>query len=256
MPASLVRVCLLVSVLGEAIAASAGVAYDVTRAHTAGIRPPTRNQVIADGGYIRADAIGLSPDEPVTHDSVLWMGSPPAIGLNSRNQTWYELTEANPFSLDSHYLAPLMKGDVKKLTVQLNAPAVVGGDRHYTGRISYDVHQSFQGVRLKVTCTATIDVTTTDTVDRRHWLGHILPSTGYADVDAKLRAAEASIEGFPVRLSMKATRRYEGGPPMDDTVEIHVTDIREVTPELTTVTRPANYRNQKPVLAVPGREGM
>ena len=270
MPTLLVRVCLFIGVIARAAAAFGGVAYDVTVTRTADGGGKQTYTVVADDGYILATQTEVPPGEPVTHDSVLWTGKAPAIALNSQNETWYELTPdtpgahgtivtsvttTGPFALASRFLKPVYKGTLKNVTVQLNAPSVVGSERHYTGRIAYDVHSSSGRVHVKVTCTATFDVITTDKVDRRHWLGQILPITSVDAVDARIGAAEASIEGFPVRLSLTATRRYEGGQPMQDVVEVQVSGIREVTPAITTFTRPRSYRHQKPVLAVPGREG-
>jgi hypothetical protein len=101
---------------------------------------------------------------------------------------------------------------------------------------------------------ATFEVTTTDAFNRSQWLGPVLPETGYATVDEEIRKAEATIAGFPVRLSLDAKRTYAGGSPMHELVTINVTDLRETTADDSEFVRPAGYRNQKPIIGNAGRE--
>lgn len=83
-------------------------------------------------------------------------------------------------------------------------------------------------------------------------MGAMLPRTGYAEVDAKFSAAEASMKGFPLRLSLTATRQFSGGSATTNSSSVQTTEIRETTADDSLFVRPTGYRHQQPVVGAPG----
>lgn len=226
-------------VLLLALPLSAATAYDVTT-HREG-RTGTAT-VIADGERARVD-FAAHEDNAVALTSVLWFGGPTAVALNARNETWY-MMQAEPLGLKSRYLKPLLDPLVKNVRWTMSES---GGT--YIGRLSYDVH----GGPLRVRCSAEYTVETTDAHPRALWPGRILASTGMPEVDAQLLAADATIARFPTKLTLTATRKYDGGAAMQDVLSSEVQNLRETTADRKTFVRPASYRRQDPVIAAPGR---
>lgn len=235
--------------LAQAADGSAGTAYSVR--HSRGTAP---SPVVADSGKIRVDLV-RPPDTVVTADTLLYEGSGPLIALNSEDRTWYDIESPRPFALSSRYLTPLAENPAaRKVRLEFNeAAGDAPGERRYSGRLTYDVYYTVMDAEVKVLCAASFEVTTTDRHDRRDWLGGMLPRTGYPAVDEKFREAESAIRGFPLLMTLKANRAYGGGPGETDTMKIEVLDIREVTPPASTFARPAGYRYQPPVMALPGQ---
>lgn len=226
------------------------VAYTIRQIHPAG---DTREfAIISTATRARADLI-LTPDGTVgVLDAILWPeGADLPIALHSKHETWYELRHNEPFSPRSRYLTPLPGGTVKKVKWQLaDLGADAAGERRYKGTLAYEVEGED---RLKVLCDATFEITTTTKLDRRRWLGRILPSTSYPAVDAKLAAADLSLSGFPLRIALSVRRRYEGGPPMEERSVVEVLNIHDKTVSPLLFRRPESYRMQAPVYGVPGQ---
>jgi hypothetical protein len=232
--------------------ALAGVSYTVAMTR-AGDQPQSRRfSVVAEDGRVHATLPKAPPDEVVVYDGLIWTGSSSAVALNSQNQTWYALAPVTPFAPTSRFLTPQNEATIKNVKMKLNAPATVEGELHYSGSIAYQVVTG-GAFGVKISCTATFRVVTNGAADRRNWLGHVLPVTGYPAVDAKLREAEASFEGFPLRLSLEATRTYAGGESSRESVEVRVSDLHQAPVDKSVFVRPGDYRFQEPVLGVPSR---
>jgi hypothetical protein len=237
---------LTLALLGHAAAASAATEYTITRTGGMGKRA-IHERVIAEDGRIRATSD--VEEGPILFDGVLWLEGSPVIALNSQNQTWYELDD--PFALSSYYLYPLLSprgiADVKvELQEQVGA---TDGKRRYSVRLHYLVRG---GGGVEVTCDATLEVTTTDAIDRRLWAGRFLPKTRYPEVDERLAGVEKIIRGFPLHLSMTVTRKYAGGDAMTVSATIEVSGIRQMKADPASFVRPSGYQHQKPVIGAPG----
>ena len=226
-----------VLVLFLALPTFAATTYEVTRTKEA--RTSTV-AVIADGERARVD-YAISDEEAIAFTSVLWFGGEHAIALNARNATWYVL-EPQPLALESRYLQPY-KGEAKNVRWTMTE-----ANGTYTARLTYDV----TGGLARVRCSADYVVETTDTHPRALWLGRIFAKTGFPEVDAQLAAADASIARFPTRMTLTATRKSDGGAAMQDAVAVEVRNLRETALDTKTFVRPADYRQQKPVIAAPG----
>jgi hypothetical protein len=234
--------------LGSAVAARAATEYTVTRSGTE--VHTSQYRVIAEDRRIRVTSM-TAEEGPILLDGLLWVEGSPVIALNSQNQTWYELEDPAEFALSSFYLSPMIRPPrITNLKLELEEQTgAAEGERRYSGRLHYLVHGP---AGVDVTCDATLDVRTTDTIDRRLWLGHLLPKTRFAEVDERLAAVEKTIRGFPLRLSMTVTRQYAGGDAMTDTSQVEVSGIRQTKPDPASFVRPKDYQHQQPVFGVPG----
>jgi hypothetical protein len=246
MRSTVVRLALLMTVLAIALSSSAATAYTV-RKGSSGLLGATF-AVVAEPDRIRATAEAKS-DGPILYDGLLWFRGSPLIALNSQMQTWY--TVARPFALSASYLSGARNATrIKQLAFTFDEVAgAPPGEHRYTGRLRFVVLGSYN-----VTYTATVDLATTEAVDPRLWMTGMLPLTGLLQVDEKLAAAEATIKGFPLRMSITATRQYSGGGAlMTDVHTVEVSDIRETEANASLFVQPPHYRHEKPVFAVPAK---
>jgi hypothetical protein len=243
---------LVLCAFAHAVSAAPAVSYTVTVMRSGETEVTRSYTALASGERLRLTHEDAPPGEGVMYDTLIRINPSSVIAMNSRNRTWYRAPDASPFALTSGYLSPRPEGDIKKLSVTMETDSEIDGERLYSGEIRYDVVSSYGGETVKVSCFGTFTLTTTDKLPRQQWLGRILPTTRYPEVDEKIRAAEARIEGFPTKLSLEVQRTYEGGKPMTDSVEVTVSDIREITANELEFTRPPTYRMQEPVLGVPG----
>ena len=243
-------IVLILSGFAHSVSA-AGLAYTVTIKRSGEMDRLQTFTVIASEDRLRVSHIDAAEGAGVLYDGLIKNASG-IVALNSRNRTWYSAPALSPFALTSRYLSPTPDGKVKKLSMTIHPGAAPAGEHHYSGEIRYDVQTSLGGHPVKVSCMGAFTVTTTDNIPRQHWLGRILPETGYGDVDAQLRSAEGQIEGFPTRLSLHVMRTYAGGAPMFDSIVVTVSGIREMSPAESEFVRPADYRFQEPVVAAPG----
>lgn len=224
-------------VLFLALPAFAATTYEVARRHEGGTGTVT---VLADGERARVD-FTIDEDNATVYTSVLWFGGEHAIALNARNATWYVM-QPDPLALRSRYLKPY-EGKAKNVKWTMSE-----SNGTYTARLTYDV----TGGMARVRCSADYVIETTDAHPRALWPGRILASTGFPEVDAQLTAADASIARFPTRMTLTATRKYDGGPAMQDALTIETRNLRETSLDAKTFVRPAEYRKQDPVIAAPG----
>lgn len=211
--------------------------------------------VVRSGDRAHASLIDGPEGEGIAYDRLLLLDPAHLIAINSRNRTWYELETQGPFALQSRYLAPALKPRVKNVRVRLDPPSPSTTDPHHqyhAGEISYDLYEGMGGHPVKISCVARFQVTTSDVPDRSTWIGRMLPETGYGPVDAEMRSVESQIGGFPIRLSLDAERRYEGGPAMHDVMRVDVTDLHETQAADADFVRPSDYLQQKPVILAPG----
>ncbi len=232
----------------HAATAAAATSYQVRQSRGA------QFAVVAEGEKILATLVENQDDPVVIYDRLLGVSGAPIIAINSRNETWYELERQGPFASASRYLQPLTPATTKNLKIRAAEVAGADGTRLLTWRIAYDVVGKIDGVAIKVKCSGTFEILVAENHPRELWLGRVLPLTGYPEVDEALSAADATVRHFPLRLSLSATREYEGGKPMTESSVVEVFEI------VTTATDaglsfqvPHGYRQQKPVIGAPGR---
>ncbi|HEX7828797.1 MAG TPA: hypothetical protein VF787_04045 [Thermoanaerobaculia bacterium] len=207
--------------------------------------------VFSSDTRVRAD----SPTSLPMFDALLTDGGSP-IALNSELQTWFALDDHATLGMESRYLSGLPNAKPRKLEWHLSDAVITpDGTRSYTGTLHYTMRASSgRGSRdsIIIDYDAKIAIETDAKIDRSAWIGRILPTTTIDEIDAQLARSDAKIEGLPRKLTMTTTRTYKGGAPMTDTMTVIVSDIHETTVDPAIFTRPAAYRNQKPILASPG----
>lgn len=222
---------------------AAGTAYEVTKLHDGRTQTMV---IVAEGEHRRLD-VTAKEDDPVLYTAVLWSGGARAIALNDENDTWYEL-KAEPLALRSTYLSPGYRAEAKNVRWTMTET-----NGTWVAHLAYDVIESFPGgTRVRIRCKGEFVVETTAAHPRTLWLGRIFADTRFPEVNAQLAAADSAVDRFPTKLTLTATRQYDGGPATKDVVVIECRGVREMQVDRASFTRPAEYRNQEPVLAAPG----
>ena len=232
----------------------AGTVYHVTFESSDTFGQMRAATVFVDGERIRVDYEAL-PNEPFAQDSVISTnGGRDWIALHSTNQTWFPLEEGpslTPESRNFHGLSASAK--IRKIDWAIHEEPAGEGEHHYSGDLSYVLIDEIEGQSVKMNCFARVDVVTTDTLDRALWVGVLPLRTRHPDVDAQIARQQPHIEGFPKRIELIATRRYEGGGrPFRGTASSTVdrVETRSLSPAM--FQRPASYRKQMPVVGAPG----
>jgi hypothetical protein len=232
----------------------AATAYHVTFTGSGASRPALR--VTSDADRRRIDLEKVK-DSVITWSSLISSdGGHTFVALNAENQTWFPLKAAAPLSPSSALLAGLPTDRISDVRWDLQEePATdeTGANRKYVGRLSYRRHFDTSGVAVAVRCSAVLLTWTTDRTDQTLWVGALPFASGVADVEAELAKKAAAIKGFPIKITLSATRQYEGGPPMTELVTASVTNIHEVTVPAADFRRPTGYREQEPVIGGAGR---
>lgn len=231
--------------------AGAGVVYRYTTKITGDpVATGSSATVWLDGPGYR---IVLDPDPsgPRAWDIAVSNGAETFL-INSENQTWYR-----PKPLPT---VRFFGGRETRLRGKVKASHQVEGTETIDGRsvtkhamrIDFRQTEDFGSTRVGSTISITFLV----------WAAPGLTSiplqrdltTGIAQVDEALARLFASIEGLPLRKTLSVTRRYDGGGvPTTILVTTTVTDIEETTIPPSRFEVPKTYREQEPVIAVPGR---
>lgn len=241
------RLALLIGLLLSPVAL-AGTAYDIVKYGGAFAGAHGAFHVVADSQGAVAVAAGEA--DVVVFDRLVASRGSSITAINSQNQTWYELETPAPFAPSSRYFVPTPAPHAKLIRATIAAPSADGDRRHYAAELTYLVTTPATGVR--VTVTASFDIETTSAHERNLWIGRLTPPTGYVEVDDELSKFERTIEGFPLRLSVTATRKYDGGAAMREVATVAVSNIREAAMPADGLLVPKNFRNQKPVIGAPG----
>lgn len=111
-----------------------------------------------------------------------------------------------------------------------------------------------QRERIDVTCRATLEIHTASEPSRAAWPAKTFFTTKYAAVDEQIERDLATIADFPVRLSLRFSRQVRGGAAFTTERVFAVEDLREVGDgAMPACEVPAGYRQQAPIIGVPGR---
>jgi hypothetical protein len=245
--AVLLSICATLPIFG-------GTTYRVSFSGSGTERPALR--VIAESRNRRIEMEKVK-DSTITWDSLL---SPDEgrsfVALNSENQTWFTFESVAPLAPSSHLFMHLPGDRIKDIHWSIHEESVAGepeATRKYVGRLSYRLSYDVAGSTINVSCSAVVLIWTTDRLEQRLWVGSVPFATGYAGVDAELAGAAAGITGFPVKTTLSVTRQYEGGPPMTQVITSLVSDIHDTSVTGLVFQRPADYREQKPLIGAPGK---
>lgn len=204
--------------------------------------------VTVDGANVRTD-FDRQPDDVITHDmAVSRDGGSTFVGINHELRTWFPL-DTSPF-----VLRPLTLFGMTGKAVVRNINWSTSEKEHTgEGELSYVLEERFQGVSVKIKCTASVQISSTSTVDARLWPGHVPFLTGIPEVDAQITSSAELLLSFPERIVLIATKQYEGGSPVTETISMKIVEIQsleKVVPDL--FERPRGYVEQAPIVAAPG----
>ena len=171
------------------------------------------------------------------------------IALNHRNQTWYRTTHT-PLHVSSGICGTTAGAKVSKVKWLWTEPE----SHRYVATLSYTVTESFGGNKIDITCTAALDITTTDAHPRELWPSKTLFTTERPSVDAQIAADLARVQGFPMRIALTSGKQYKGGPLFKTKGTLVTQDVRTVPDgKVRACIRPPDYREQEPVVGAPGQ---
>lgn len=212
--------------------------------------------VTTDGPRIHI-ALETTPDGVSAHHSAISQTGPTGfIGVNPVNETWYDLEGTSPLTMRSHLLSAVSKDTkVEKIKVAFTREPGHDGEmnRHrYVARVSYETADEFEGHKIRVSRGVTALITTDTRLSEIEWPADMIFRTDVPQVDERLRERMSPIEGFPVSIELSFARTYHGGSPSTESIKVNVRDIREVIADPELFETPSGYRNQKPIIGVPG----
>jgi hypothetical protein len=240
----------LAMLLASALSAEAAIAYRVQ--HETGDPSPKGEGVTVT---VAGDDVCIEADERPSDVALMYSalvssdGGESFIALNHRNQTWYRTT-ATPLRVSSGICGMTDAAKVSKVKWLFTEPE----SHRYVATLSYTVTESFGGHKIAVTCTAALDITTTVAHPRELWPSKTLFSTQQPSVDARIAADLARVQGFPMRIALTSGRQYKGGALYTTKWTLVTQDVRTVPDgKVRACVRPPDYREQEPVLGVPGR---
>lgn len=170
--------------------------------------------------------------------------------INHENRTWFPFGHP-PLTPDASFCRMPYSNDPGVRRVKWSW-TTVGADQ-YAGKLSYVVTEKATEFTVDIQCSVAIDVTTTSEHPRELWPAPVFFRTGLPAVDTRIAPDLEAIRGFPLRIAVTVTRRYTGGKPDSQEQTMTVTDIRAVPDApVAACARPADYREQRPVIAAPG----
>ncbi|MBV9497304.1 MAG: hypothetical protein JOZ54_23915, partial [Acidobacteria bacterium] len=103
-------------------------------------------------------------------------------------------------------------------------PTEAKATHRYVGKLSYiEKRAAHKGVH----CAANVEIETDESV-HLPWLGALPFFTGIDGIDQTLSASAPTIHGFPMRISVTATREYSGGEKRGQQRTMTVRDIHEI----------------------------
>jgi len=233
-----------------AASTEAAITYRVRRDSNAALARATGSRVTIAGDDICIEGDKGPPDEPVTSNALVSRdGGASFIAINHENQTWFP-AEGPPLTVVAGHCGMSMKeAKISKVKWLFTEPE----SYHYVAALAYTITERFDGVKIEVTCTAALDIRTTDAHPRELWPVATLFATQLPSVDERIAGDLASIKGFPVRIALTTGRQFKGGALYQSKSTLVTEDVRTVPDgAVPACKRPASYREQKPVIGVPG----
>jgi hypothetical protein len=168
------------------------------------------------------------------------------IAINDENQTWYRLKPA-PFAIRSGLFDFPTMGEQKfsKVSVTRAAPDRITFSYRFELRMGGELLRGDVWGEMRVR----VDAATTIALP---W-NPAEVSSGVPAFDEALRKELSTFVGTPVECSIEVSRRLDGAPTFRQKITRRI-DARApatASPEIFRV--PAGYREQEPVVGVPGR---
>jgi hypothetical protein len=242
------RRALLILIALVAAHAQAAISYRVKFESTDPQVSASEARVVADGAKLRAD---FEEREGVVHlyDSMLSDdGGKTWIAVNDQLQTWYR-ADFPPFIARSrNFTAMDLTPSAKKIQW-----SVKRGAESSRGELSYALEDNIGGTIVRSKVHATVEIWPMEGKTAASWPAAVPFETRIAAVDEQIARSPELLGGFPRKIVVTATRQYEGGAPTTDTSTMTVDEVRELpSVDAKRFVRPANYREQPPVVGAPG----
>lgn len=240
----------LVLMLTFALSAEGAITYRVRSESNAALGRASGSRVTVAGNDVCIEEDERPPDHPVTQNVLVSRdGGASFIALNHQNQTWFP-AEMPPLTVFANHCGMGVKEpEVSKVKWLFTEPE----SHHYVASLAYTVQERLDGTKVEITCTAALDITTTGAHPRELWPAKELFTTRIPSVDEQIAGDLASIKGFPTRVAVTTGRQFKGGALYKSKRTVVTEDVRTVPDgAVPACKRPADYREQKPVIGVPG----
>ena len=198
---------------------------------------------ISDGKY--RHVLDPDPSNPRAWDVAIFNGTETLL-VNAGNQTWYREKKLEP-PLDAK-----LRGK-PKVSHQLEGQETIAGRQtsKHVIRVEYRLTENFGPSR----------VGSKGSVLLMLWVTPDLPSipmrrfirTEFPEIDDEIFRVLETIEGMPLRYQLAATRTYDGGGvPKTLMTTTTFSDFDTVDVPASRFEVPKGYREQEPIVGVPG----
>ncbi len=242
------RRTLLVFIALIAAQAHAATAYRVRFVSSSPQMQLAGARVTVDGQKLRID-IDRVPDAVRLYDYALsGDGGKTLVAVNDELQTWFPL-DHSPLVVQSHSFAGMSMAPAPK-KIQWS---VKHGAASSAGQLSYALEDDLAGTVVRSNVRATAEVWPMEAKPAMKWPAAVPFVTRIAAVDEQIARSPELLAGLPAKIAVTITRQYEGGPPMSETTTMTIDDVQELpSVDAKQFVRPAGYREQPPVVGVPG----
>jgi hypothetical protein len=126
--------------------------------------------------------------------------------------------------------------------------------RRFAWTASWNESQRIGPDTVRVEISRTLEAWTTDRVTQEAFrFGHAdelmaAPEEVHSRIAERLAAA-----GFPLKLVVRSTRKFDKGEPTTETLTTVLEDVRSAAPEPSLFEVPEGYRHEKPLVGIPTR---
>lgn len=166
--------------------------------------------------------------------------------MNLENQTWYR-ERTYPPALETKLRGKVNTTQRTEGTETIDGRTVT---RHFL-RVEYRQTEKFGPTRVGSRVGVTLLLMVAPDLPPIPWQRHLV--TGFPEADAEIARFMGTIDGMPLRAELASTRTYDGGGTPSTVLAVTtLTDIlsEDIPPSRFEV--PKNYREQEPVIGVPG----
>lgn len=168
------------------------------------------------------------------------------VAINDGNRTWYPLHSRTAMPISSTLFTFWMHDAVSKINVAF-------ADAEKTRiAFSYELTATMMSEKVRCRVWGEIRVWTREGDEKLPW-SPISIATGLDEVDAAFRAQLTQIHGQVWKSETEVSRRIENGETMHQIITRTVGDISPATAKPEAFQVPAGYREQPPVIGVPGK---
>ncbi|HEY2829570.1 MAG TPA: hypothetical protein VGJ88_05575 [Thermoanaerobaculia bacterium] len=168
------------------------------------------------------------------------------VAINDRNQTWFPLHSRMPMPIGGLLFSYPMNPEVSKIDV-----AFADGAKTRLA-FSYDLTMTIAGEKVRGRVWGEMRISTRGGGEKLPWSPTNI-KTGLDDVDAAFRSQLAQIEGQVWKSETEVSRRIENGETLHQVITRTISDLSPSTAKPEMFHVPAGYREQPPVIGVPGK---